>query len=57
MGQELVQRTPRAKFVQVGNHPGQVPSLAFGHHWFEYFDIEVWYDVIEKFMTSVSAQL
>ncbi|CAK5267772.1 unnamed protein product [Mycena citricolor] len=41
-----------AKFVQVGSQVGQVPSLAFGHQWFEYFDLRVWHDVFEAHLRS-----
>ncbi|KAJ7781971.1 hypothetical protein DFH07DRAFT_865056 [Mycena maculata] len=27
--------------AEIGNQPGKVPSLAFGHQWFEYFDLGV----------------
>lgn len=36
--------------VEQGNKPGQVPSLAFGHLWYEYFDAQVWQDVVEGFL-------
>ncbi|KAJ7696513.1 Alpha/Beta hydrolase protein [Mycena rosella] len=45
--QEMLRRIPGARFVELGNKPGQVPSLAFGHHWFEYFDLSVWYNVVD----------
>ncbi|KAG7092930.1 hypothetical protein E1B28_009235 [Marasmius oreades] len=42
---------PWAEFVETGpQEEGKVPTLRFGHHWYEYFDIEVWRDVIERFM-------
>jgi hypothetical protein len=43
----MLRRIPSASFVEIGTKPGQVPSLAFGHHWFEYFDLGVWYNVVE----------
>lgn len=43
----MQQRIAGARFVELGNKPGQVPSLAFGHQWFEYFDLNVWYNVID----------
>ncbi|KAJ7161489.1 Alpha/Beta hydrolase protein [Mycena crocata] len=49
-GQEILKRIPWARSVEIGNQPGQVESLNFGHHWFEYFDIQVWHDVVEKFI-------
>ncbi|KAJ7461572.1 Alpha/Beta hydrolase protein [Mycena latifolia] len=51
-GQEILQRIPWAKPVEIGTHPGAVENLDFGHCWFEYFDVQVWHDVIEKFLTS-----
>ncbi|KAJ6581663.1 Alpha/Beta hydrolase protein [Mycena capillaripes] len=44
---DILQRIPGARFVELGNKPGQVPNLAFGHQWFEYFDLQVWYNVID----------
>ncbi|KAG6814596.1 hypothetical protein H0H92_000125 [Tricholoma furcatifolium] len=49
-GQEILQRIPWAQFVAIGKKPGQVENFAFGHHWFEYFDIRVWHDVVEIFL-------
>ncbi|KAF5381011.1 hypothetical protein D9615_004138 [Tricholomella constricta] len=49
-GQEILQRIPWAKMVKIGEAPGQVESYAFGHHWFEYFDIRVWHEVVERFL-------
>ncbi|KAJ7334296.1 Alpha/Beta hydrolase protein [Mycena albidolilacea] len=45
--EDILQRIPGARLVDLGNKPGQVPSLAFGHQWFEYFDLKVWYNVID----------
>ncbi|KAJ7603421.1 Alpha/Beta hydrolase protein [Roridomyces roridus] len=45
--QEMLQRIPGAHFVETGNKPGQVPHLAFGHQWFEYFDLGVWHNVVD----------
>ncbi|KAG7092932.1 hypothetical protein E1B28_009237 [Marasmius oreades] len=53
-GQELLQRIPWARSVQVGDRPGEVPSLGFGHQWFEYFDPEVWVGVVETFLDAKS---
>ncbi|KAJ7224114.1 hypothetical protein GGX14DRAFT_350824, partial [Mycena pura] len=46
--QDTVRRIPGARLIKLGNSPGQVPSLAFkfGHQWFEYFDVSVWYNVV-----------
>ncbi|KAJ3920859.1 Alpha/Beta hydrolase protein [Lentinula edodes] len=51
-GTNLRQVIPQASFIQTGPQPGQVPNLAFGHHWWEYFDIEVWVKVFETFLSS-----
>lgn len=51
-GEEILQRIPWAQAVEVGESPGQVPNLDFGHQWSEYFDIKVWHDVVEEFMTD-----
>jgi len=40
--------------VEVGNLPGQVPDLNFGHNWFEYFDMRVWDDVFRQFLSKKS---
>ncbi|KAJ3841103.1 Alpha/Beta hydrolase protein [Lentinula raphanica] len=53
---KLLRVLPQASFIQTGPRPGQVPSLAFGHHWWEYFDIEVWVDVVETFLGSTEDQ-
>lgn len=50
--QEILNYIPQARFVETGRLPGQVPSLDFGHFWYEYFDIQVWHDVINNFMTG-----
>lgn len=51
-GEEILQRIPWAKPVKIGSRPGSVENLEFGHHWFEYFDIQVWHDVVEEFLAS-----
>ncbi|KAJ7311597.1 Alpha/Beta hydrolase protein [Mycena albidolilacea] len=51
-GQEILQRIPWARPVEIGTQRGAVENLDFGHHWFEYFDVQVWHDVIEKFLAS-----
>jgi len=53
-GEEILKRIPWAQPVKIGTQYGAVESLAFGHHWFEYFDIRVWQDVVEKFLASPS---
>lgn len=54
-GEEILRRIPWAKMVEVGPSPGQVPDLDFGHHWFEYFDVQVWDDVVERFLGHAQA--
>ncbi|KAF8163516.1 Alpha/Beta hydrolase protein [Crassisporium funariophilum] len=57
-GEEVLKRIPWARLVDEGNQPGQVPSLKFGHFWYEYFDIQVWHDVIDTFIaTGVSTRV
>ncbi|KAF9469292.1 Alpha/Beta hydrolase protein [Collybia nuda] len=55
-GEEILQRIPWAKTVKVGQSPGEIPSLDFGHIWFEYFDIQVWYDVVNEFLKEGEAR-
>jgi hypothetical protein len=38
--------------VEMGNAPGQVPSFAFGHYWYDYFDLKVWNSVIDAFLND-----
>ncbi|KAJ7117846.1 Alpha/Beta hydrolase protein [Mycena epipterygia] len=45
--EEMLRRIPGARFLELGNKPGQVPSLAFAHQFFEYFDLKVWYNVFD----------
>ncbi|KAJ2933780.1 hypothetical protein H1R20_g3304, partial [Candolleomyces eurysporus] len=52
----ILERMPWAKDVEVGDKPGQIPSLDFGHQWFEYFDIEAWTNVFELFLNEPPAQ-
>ncbi|KAJ6531199.1 Alpha/Beta hydrolase protein [Mycena capillaripes] len=51
-GQEILKRIPWARPVEIGTYAGAVESLEFGHHWFEYFDVQVWHDVVENFLAS-----
>lgn len=48
--EEILGALPHAHMVEVGEKRGQVPSLEFGHGWFEYFGVEVWMGVLEVFM-------
>jgi len=50
-GEEILTCIPWAKAVEVGDKPGQVPSLTFGHYWHEYFGTKVWNDVIHTFVS------
>jgi hypothetical protein len=34
-----------------------LPDLNFGHLWWEYFDIEVWRDVVEVFLNNGKGRL
>ncbi|KAF9068297.1 Alpha/Beta hydrolase protein [Rhodocollybia butyracea] len=56
-GKKLLQVVPGSTFVQTGSRPGQVPNIDFGHHWWEYFPIEVWVNVLEKFLSSQRSKL
>nr|GAT45820.1 predicted protein [Mycena chlorophos] len=52
-GEEIVRRIPWARSLEIdpaGNTRGTVPNVAFGHSWYEYFDVQVWVDVIEEFV-------
>ncbi|KAH8099517.1 Alpha/Beta hydrolase protein [Cristinia sonorae] len=51
-GQAILKKIPWARMVQIGDKPGQIPSGKFGHHWWEYFDVKVWEDVIENFVSQ-----
>ncbi|KJA27076.1 hypothetical protein HYPSUDRAFT_35623 [Hypholoma sublateritium FD-334 SS-4] len=54
-GEEILNYIPQARLVETGTVPGQVPSLDFGHFWYEYFDIQVWHDVINNFMNGYNS--
>lgn len=43
---------PQAQFIEVGVEKGQLPSLDFGHYCYQYFDIEVWHDVIHRIIET-----
>ncbi|KAF7363930.1 Haloacetate dehalogenase H-1 [Mycena sanguinolenta] len=53
-GQEILKRIPWARPVEIGTQYGAVETLAFGHHWFEYFDVRLWHNVVENFLASPS---
>jgi len=48
--QEIMQYFPHARAVEIGDCPGQIPNDQFGHHWWEYFDIQVWKAVVDNFL-------
>ncbi|KAI5893670.1 alpha/beta-hydrolase [Schizophyllum commune H4-8] len=50
--EEIVQKIPWARRVEVGSGRGQIPHYDFGHQWYGYFDVERWRDVIEAFLKS-----
>ncbi|PPQ68157.1 hypothetical protein CVT25_014083 [Psilocybe cyanescens] len=50
--EEIIKQIPQACLVEKGSLPGQIPSYEFGHFWYEYFDIHIWRDVIDTFMST-----
>ena len=50
--QEILQKVPWARRVEVGSRRGQIPHYDFGHQWYGYFDVETWRGVIEVFLES-----
>lgn len=50
--QEFLRLIPWARVVSVGDAPGSVPALRFGHDWVEYFDPQVWCSVFEAFLQA-----
>ncbi|KAG6844134.1 hypothetical protein H0H87_009521 [Tephrocybe sp. NHM501043] len=55
-GEDVQARIHGAVFLKSGTEPGQVPSLDFGHYWYEYFDIEVWQNVVNTFIDDASPE-
>ncbi len=51
-GEEVLRRIPSARQVEVGLQVGQIPHEQFGHMWWEYFDIDIWRGVLEKFLNT-----
>jgi pimeloyl-ACP methyl ester carboxylesterase len=51
---ELLRLLPQARTVGIGDHPAQIPNEQFGHHWWEYFDIQIWQDVVNEFLRDGS---
>jgi pimeloyl-ACP methyl ester carboxylesterase len=50
--QHFLRLIPWARVVPVGDAPGSVPTLRFGHDWIEYFNPEVWCSVFEVFLQA-----
>lgn len=50
MSVQTLKHIPHARRVAVGSAKGQVPSEAFAHLWFDYFNAGVWTGVIETFL-------
>ncbi|KAG1754304.1 Alpha/Beta hydrolase protein [Suillus lakei] len=50
--QGFLRLIPWARVVPVGDAPGSVPTLRFGHDWIEYFDPQVWCGVFEAFLQT-----
>lgn len=51
-GEEILRLIPHARIVELGSHPGQISDYQFGHHWWEYFDVQVWQDVVDVFLSG-----
>lgn len=49
---DILKRIPWARMVEIGSEPGQIESLDFGHSWTEYFGVDVWYQVITRFLNE-----
>ncbi|KAF9443345.1 alpha/beta-hydrolase [Macrolepiota fuliginosa MF-IS2] len=49
-GQDIMKRIPWARVIEEGSQPGKVPTLKFGHLWYEYFDPQIWCDVLHEFV-------
>lgn len=54
MAEEILRVCPQSRLVSIGSRQGQVPSYAFGHLWYEYFDVKVWVGVLESFLDDES---
>ncbi|KXN92264.1 Putative aminoacrylate hydrolase RutD [Leucoagaricus sp. SymC.cos] len=53
--EDIISRIPQARLVGEGSQFGHVPTLKFGHLWYEYFDPQVWHDVLHAFMQQEAA--
>lgn len=51
--EDIINHIPWAQSVQEGSQLGQIPTFQFGHLWYEYFDPQVWHDVLHVFMQPV----
>ncbi|KIK58149.1 hypothetical protein GYMLUDRAFT_45343 [Collybiopsis luxurians FD-317 M1] len=51
-GRDIPSYIPSAKFMSIGRGAGQVYSPTFGHCWFQYFNINMWREVLERHMSS-----
>ncbi|KIY73596.1 alpha/beta-hydrolase [Cylindrobasidium torrendii FP15055 ss-10] len=51
-GSALLARLPHACTPEVGSGAGQLPTLEFGHQWFEYFDASVWVGILDSFIRN-----
>jgi fermentation-respiration switch protein FrsA (DUF1100 family) len=49
---DILKRIHWARMIEVGSEPGQIESLDFGHNWTEYFGVDVWYQVITRFLNE-----
>ncbi|KAF5349452.1 hypothetical protein D9757_012427 [Collybiopsis confluens] len=50
-GRDIPAHITTAKFMSIGPAPGQVYTPTFGHFWFQYFNIDMWREVLERHMS------
>lgn len=50
--EEILEKIPWARRVEVGTAPGQIDHLAFGHQWFGYFEADRWREVFDVFLSK-----
>ena len=55
--EEILQKIPCARRVEIGTRRGQVPHYDFGHQWYGYFDVERWQQVFNVFLGSQEGQV
>ncbi|KAF6763978.1 Alpha/Beta hydrolase protein [Ephemerocybe angulata] len=53
-GEEIVNSIPNVRSAELGVGSGQIPSLDFGHYFYQYFDARVWYDLLHNFVEERS---